>query len=69
MLRVQLGNHPWPLELLIGATESGEIFAGKGQDLLPGTGKILALQGTNLVPSQHRYKGQGFNSHGGGLRH
>lgn len=26
MLRVQLGSHPWPLELLIGGTESGERY-------------------------------------------
>ena len=64
-----MGNHPCHLELLIGGTESGEIHAGKGQDLLPGTCKSLTLQGTYLIPSQHRYKGQGSNSCGGGLRH
>ena len=64
-----MGNHLGHLELLIGGTESGEIHAGKGQDLLPGTGKSLTLQRTHLVPFQHRYKGQGSNSCGGGLRH
>lgn len=64
-----MGNHPCHLELLIGGTESGEIHARKGQDLLPGAGKNLTLQGTHLVPSQHRDKGQGSNSCGGGLQH
>lgn len=52
-----MGNHLGHLELLIGGTESGEIHARKGQDLLPGTGKSLTLQGTHLVPFQHRDKG------------
>lgn len=55
-LRVQLQHRPWPFEQLV-ALNLGEVFAGKGQDLLP-SWQVLVLRRTHLLaPSQHRYKG------------